>query len=138
MQMLLQSHPPCKISIALLHSLPPPRLRPYPALPITIPNIIRLRVETAVPGKCAPVSAAAWILMKAGGEAVGGGQGARKHCASPSLDQLLGFKNPSGCKAYEFLYWYCWGAAVSNFQHLSTPSTCWSLTCSVAWTPSLS
>lgn len=49
MQILLQSHSACRIDPALPPQFPQPTLHSYPALAIVIPNIIRLKEETAVP-----------------------------------------------------------------------------------------
>lgn len=92
MQILLLSVQNC---IALLYGSSLPTLQPYPALVIVIPNVIRLKVETAVPRKCAlSVLNSMDPHERAGGEMVRG-----EGCINPSLDILLVFKNLSRCEA---------------------------------------
>lgn len=146
MQILLQNHSAYKIGIAFLHSLPLPTLYSYPALVTVIPNIIRLKEETAVPKKCAPsVLICTGSHERAGTEMVTWEEDTGKVCVNPSLHLVLRSENLSRCEDDWFLcWWLLWsshpqfGAPGKCIWHLSTLPTSWSLTCPVSRGPSLS
>lgn len=128
MQILLQNHSAYKIGIAFLHSLPLPTLHSYPALVTVIPNIIRLKEETAVPKKCAPsVLISTGSHETAGSEMVRWEENTGKICVNPSLHLVLISENLSRCEMIDLFAGDCCEAAVSNLGHQGNAYGTWAL-----------